>query len=170
VAAEEEASQEKSGLTSGGPAEYWDWCTVYPSTFGGVAVGERDTKPSEQATSVESKKISRREFLKIAGIAGAMVGLARARSLTACGEEATTTTTAARPHDGWCYHYYGRCHHYGHATAEMAEVKIGFVTPQTVASPRSASPTCTVDRAKEAIGDGLVCGDGQKHRWYHRLG
>ncbi len=44
------------------------------------------------------------------------------------------------------------------------EVKIGFVTPTTgpLASFGVPDAYC-VDRAKEAIGDGVVCGDGMKH-------
>ena len=44
------------------------------------------------------------------------------------------------------------------------EVKIGFITPQTgpLASFGVPDKYC-VDRATEAIGDGIVCGDGKKH-------
>ena len=45
----------------------------------------------------ESKSLSRREFLKIAGIAGATIGVGAGLGglVAACGEEETTTTTAA---------------------------------------------------------------------------
>ena len=45
----------------------------------------------------ESKSVSRREFLKIAGIAGATIGAGAGLGglLAACGGEETTTTTAA---------------------------------------------------------------------------
>lgn len=45
----------------------------------------------------ESRSVSRREFLKIAGVAGAVLGLGGSFGglLAACGEDETTTTTAA---------------------------------------------------------------------------
>ncbi len=45
---------------------------------------------------LEGKSVSRREFLKIAGVAGAAVGVGAGLGgvLAACGEEETTTTTA----------------------------------------------------------------------------
>ena len=51
------------------------------------------------------------------------------------------------------------------AAAETGrEVKIGFVTPLTGALASFGVPdSYCVDRAKEAIGDGIVCGDGKKH-------
>ena len=113
--------------------------------------------------------VSRRQFLKIAGVAGAAVGVSGGLGglLAACGgDEETTTTTAAAGDD----------HHCGapdpgettttvSAGAEMGrEVKIGFVTPITggLASFGVPDDYC-VERAKEAIGDGLVLGDGLKH-------
>ncbi len=44
------------------------------------------------------------------------------------------------------------------------EIKIGFVTPLTgpLASFGIPDQYC-VERAQEAIGDGVVCGDGVKH-------
>ena len=44
------------------------------------------------------------------------------------------------------------------------EIKIGFVSPQTggIASFGVPDKYC-MERAVEAIGDGIVCGDGKKH-------
>ena len=90
----------------------------------------------------QARAVSRREFLKIAGVAGATIGVAGGLGglLAACGgTETTTTTTAAR-----------RDHHHGgsrpprprrprprpprasSAAVEMGrEIKIGAVSPIT---------------------------------------
>lgn len=112
----------------------------------------------------ETKSVSRREFLKIASIAGATIGVGAGLGglVAACGGEATTTTTAAPA-----------------ATTTTAaastttvstgpevgrEIKVGFITPLTGSGASFGIPDqYCVDRAKEAIGDGVVCGDGLKH-------
>ena len=44
------------------------------------------------------------------------------------------------------------------------ELKIGFVTPLTGPLALFGVPDqYCVERAQEAIGDGIVCGDGKKH-------
>jgi len=131
-------------------------------------VNERDATPREQNASVESKTVSRREFLKIAGIAGAAVGLGGGLGglLAACGEETETTTTAgattttAAPTTTTA----------GATTtvssgAEMGrEIKLGFVSPLTGGLASFGIPDMyNVGRAEEAIGDGVLCGDGLKH-------
>ena len=113
------------------------------------------------------RSVSRREFLKIAGVAGATVGVGGGLGslIVACGEEETTTTagptttapatTTSAPESTTTVS----------AEAEMGrEIKIGFVTPLTgnIASFGVPDKYC-VKRAEEAIGDGIVCGDGQKH-------
>src|SRR5665647_1635763 len=90
----------------------------------------------------EGRAVSRREFLKIAGIAGATVGMGAGLGglVAACG--GTTSVSAM----------------------QTREIKIGFVTPLTGGLASFGVPdSYCVDRAKEAIGDGIVCGDGQKH-------
>jgi branched-chain amino acid transport system substrate-binding protein len=106
--------------------------------------------------------ISRREFLRIAGISGAAVGMTAGLGgvLAACGGEeettttagATTTTTAAPTTTVSTAAETGR------------EVKLGFVTPTTGALASFGVPDgYCVERAKEVIGDGIMCGDGLKH-------
>jgi len=130
------------------------------------------TNREEEKGLLDGKEVSRRDFLKIAGITGASVGLAGGLGgiLAACGgttEETTattvpattvttagTTTTAAQ----------------GESTTTVAaqetgrEIKIGFVTPLTgnLASFGVPDQYC-VDRAAEFIGKGIVCGDGKTH-------
>jgi branched-chain amino acid transport system substrate-binding protein len=107
--------------------------------------------------------LSRREFLKIAGVAGATIGVGAGLGglITACGEAEETTTTAA----GATTTTAAGATTTVSAGAEMGrEVKIGFVTPLTggLASFGVPDKYC-VERAQEAIGDGVVCGDGKKH-------
>ncbi|HLA80752.1 MAG TPA: ABC transporter substrate-binding protein [Thermoleophilia bacterium] len=114
----------------------------------------------------ESKSISRREFLKLAGIAGATVGVSAGMGglLAACGgEEATTTTAGPTTTAGLT------------TTSEAAttttagvetgrEVKVGFVDPLTgvLAAFGLAGDYC-VGKWQAAVGDGVVLGDGKKH-------
>ena len=93
--------------------------------------------------------------MKAAGVAGATIGLAGGLGgiIAACGKEGDTATTAAGA---------------GTTVAVGAEagreIKIGFVSPQTggIASFGVPDKYC-MERAVEAIGDGIVCGDGKKH-------
>ncbi len=101
-----------------------------------------------------SKEVTRREFLKIAGVTGAAIGAAGGLGglLAACGEEEPATTTAGPTTTA-------------SAGAEMGrEVKIGWVTMTTgVFAGLSEPDEFLLKQAKDAIGDGLVCADGKKH-------
>jgi branched-chain amino acid transport system substrate-binding protein len=112
---------------------------------------DKNMEGKEEKGLLQGKEVSRRQFLKIAGVAGATVGLGGI--LAACGEEKPATTTAGG----------------GTGTTVSAqdlgrEIKIGFVSPQTgnLASFGVPDKYC-MERAVEAIGDGVVCGDGKKH-------
>ena len=116
---------------------------------------------------LDGKSVSRRDFLKIAGIAGATIGVGAGLGglVAACGgttittgapttTAATTATTAAQ----------------GSTTTVAAgptvgkELKVGFVTPLTGAMAAFGIPDkYSVDRVKAAIGDGIIGADGQKH-------
>ncbi|MCL5734292.1 MAG: ABC transporter substrate-binding protein [Actinobacteria bacterium] len=113
-------------------------------------------------------RITRRDFLKIAGVAGAAVGLGAGMGglLAACGGEATettastagVTTTAGTPTTAGATTTVS-------ATAQTGrEVKLGLVTPQTgpLASFGVADKYC-LDVFTKTIGDGVVLGDGAKH-------
>jgi branched-chain amino acid transport system substrate-binding protein len=112
--------------------------------------------------------VSRREFLKLAGVAGAAVGLGAGLGglVAACGGGETTTTTAGATSTTTA----GATSTTAAASTVSAgpeagrEVKIGYVTPITgpIAAFGMADEFC-VNLWSAAIGDGLVCGDGKKH-------
>jgi branched-chain amino acid transport system substrate-binding protein len=126
---------------------------------------------TEKENGMSDKTVSRREFLKIAGVAGAAVGMGAGLGgvLAACGGDEETTTTAAGETTTTAA---------GETTttaagettttsagAEMGrEVKIGFITPLTGALASFGVPDkYCVERAEEAIGEGVLCGDGMTH-------
>jgi branched-chain amino acid transport system substrate-binding protein len=116
--------------------------------------------------SEKERTVSRREFLKIAGVAGATIGVGAGMGglLAACGgDEETTTTTTAAP--GTTTTAAPGTTTTTAAGVEMGrEIKIGFVTPLTGALSLFGVPDkYCVDRAVEAIGDGVIAGDGLKH-------
>jgi branched-chain amino acid transport system substrate-binding protein len=117
----------------------------------------------------EQKSVSRRDFLKMAGVAGAAIGVAGGLGglVAACGSADETTTTAASTATTAGT---GTTAAAGTATTVAAdaeagrEVKIGFVTPQTGALASFGIPDkYCMDRASEAVKDGVVGGDGKKH-------
>jgi branched-chain amino acid transport system substrate-binding protein len=117
--------------------------------------------------------LSRRDFLKVAGVAGATIGAGGALGglLAACGgtEEATTTTAAAATTTTAGTPTTAPA---GETTTTVAagveegrEVKIGFVSPLTGNISNFGVPDkYCVDRASEAFGEGVVLGDGKKHK------
>ncbi len=120
----------------------------------------------------ERRTLSRREFLKIAGVAGATVTVAGGLGglLAACGEEETTTTTAGEATTTTAAGETtttagGETTTTVSAGAEMGrEVKLGFVVPLTGAYSLAAVPArYVVKRWEEFIADGVVLGDGMKH-------
>jgi branched-chain amino acid transport system substrate-binding protein len=125
---------------------------------------ERSTQESETPAC---SAVSRREFLRMAGIAGATIGVGAGLGglLAACGGEEETTTSAVPdtlPETSTTAA--------GETTttaagAEMGrEVKIGWVTMTTgVFAGLSEPDDFLLNQAKETIGDGLVCADGLKH-------
>ena len=117
---------------------------------------------------MSDSSISRREFLKIAGIAGATIGAGAGLGglVAACGEEETTTTTA-----GATTTTAGATTTTAGATTTTAagvemgrEIKLGWVTMTTgVFAGLSEPDEFLLAKAQESIGDGLVCADGKKH-------
>lgn len=117
-----------------------------------------------RSPAVRSDGVSRREFLKLAGVAGASVGMGAGLGglLAACGEGAeTTTTTAGQPTTTTAA-----------ATTTTVttgveagrEIKVGFVSPTTGGLAAFGIPDAyCVERWKESVADGLVCGDGRNH-------
>ena len=116
----------------------------------------------------DQSKVSRREFLKIAGVAGATIGLGAGMGglLAACGGTEETTTTAGATTTSAAV-----------TTTEAAstttvssgvetgrEIKLGYVAPLTgMLAVFGVADAYCVDRAKEGFADGMVCGDGLKH-------
>lgn len=137
-----------------------------------------DTTSEQRAKLLEGRGVSRREFLRIAGIAGATIGVgggvggliaacgggttttSAAGSTTTAGAASTTsasaptTTSASAPTTSSAS-----------AAAEMGrEIKLGFPTPLTGAIATFGVPDKYItNRWQEFVGDGLLCGDGKKH-------
>ena len=118
----------------------------------------------------EKRNVSRREFLKIAGVTGAGIGLAGGLGgvLAACGAEEETTTTAVAPTTtvapGTTATTAGSTTTVSAGPEAGREVKVGFVDPLTgYLAGFGVAGQYIVDKWKAAIGDGLVLGDGKKH-------
>ena len=115
---------------------------------------------------------SRREFLKIVGGATAAVGIGGgvAGLVSGCGEAATTTTaaqatttTAAPATTSTAAPVSSTTVSTG--TEAAREVKIGVISPQTGAlAVFGIADKWSSDLANKTMGDGVVLGDGKKHR------
>ena len=130
-----------------------------------------DSRAMDEAPPA-GKSVTRREFLKYAGIAGATVGLGGGLGgvLAACGGTTTTTTAATSPATTGTTAGTGTTAANGSTTSVSStaqqgrEVKIGWVTMTTGAFASLSEPDpILLKQAKDAIGDGLVCADNQKH-------
>jgi len=119
------------------------------------------------ADSVPGKTaLSRREFLKLTGLAGAAVGLgAGLGGLTAaCGTDSTTTSVAETTTSIATATTTAGGGSSTSAAATGREIKIGFVSPLTGPIALFGVPDqYCAERWKEAVSGGLVCGDGKSH-------
>jgi branched-chain amino acid transport system substrate-binding protein len=131
-----------------------------------------EQRPAEQSRITRGNSVSRREFLKLAGVAGAVVGAGAGLGglLAACGGGTTTTTaattaTTAAPTSTTAGGVADSSTTTVSAAVEGgAPIKIGFVTPKTGGLAAFGVPDgYTVDRVNEWIGDGQVLGDQKKH-------
>lgn len=121
---------------------------------------------SEHLKGFGERSLSRREFLKLAGVAGAAIGVGAGMGglLAACGEEATTTTTtttaapsstttvSAGPESG-------------------REIKVGVVNPKTgPLAVFAIADDWSLGLIKKYVGDTMVLGDGKQHKvtWLQR--
>jgi branched-chain amino acid transport system substrate-binding protein len=109
----------------------------------------------DESKVLEGRSVSRRQFLKLAGAAGAMVGVGGlGGALAACGGGSETTTTAAA----------------GGTTVSVAaetgrSIKIGLVTPKTGSMATfGIADDWWVPFGLKAIGDGVVMGDKKMHK------
>jgi len=110
--------------------------------------------------------VSRREFLKLAGMTGAAVGIGGGLGglIAACGEGETTTSEGASTTVGATTTTEGAATTVS-TEAEMGpEIKIGFVTPKTGAlAPFASTDNYLLERFREAVGEGQLLGDGKVH-------
>lgn len=124
---------------------------------------ENEHKPDSPVT----KPVSRRDFLKIAGAAGAAVGLAGGLGglVAACGDEEATTTTAASATTTTA----GATTTTAGATTTVSTgaepgraIKLGLVSPKTGNFAVFAiADDWYVEHANAALKDGIVTGDGK---------
>jgi branched-chain amino acid transport system substrate-binding protein len=136
-------------------------------------VDQRRPNESEEEASTTGKALSRRDFLKVAGIAGATVGLGAGLGgvIAACGgtEETTTTstpTTAAPTSSSVTTATTAPASTTTVSAGPEAgrELRVGMVAPQTGAFAAFAvADDWQVKHTEDALKDGLVCGDGKLH-------
>jgi branched-chain amino acid transport system substrate-binding protein len=121
----------------------------------------------------DARALSRRDFLRIAGLSGATITLAGGLGglVAACGGTAATTTTAGPTTTAAVSTTTAA----GPATTGASttasagaetgrEIKVGFVSPLTGAIALFGVPDqYCAGRWKEAVANGLVCGDGKNH-------
>jgi branched-chain amino acid transport system substrate-binding protein len=126
-----------------------------------------------EAQTVGAKSVSRRDFLKLAGIAGATVGVGAGLGglLAACGgTEDTTTTSGATTTAGGATTTSaadGTTTSAAAGVEEGDEVKAGYVIPITgnMAAFGVAASWHIDYFNKNVWKDGLVMGDGKKHKF-----
>ena len=130
---------------------------------------------NEDVGGKEAKVVSRRDFLKLAGVAGATIGLGAGLGglVAACGgtEEAATTTTTPRRHVD---HDDGRGGGSTTTVAAAAEegrvIKMGVVSPLTGSLASFAKPDeWIVNTVAATVKDGVVCGDGKLHKFEFKI-
>ena len=130
--------------------------------------GQKHTNPDAADNLEEGASLSRRDFLRLAGIAGATVGLGAGLGglVAACGGGTTTTTagptTTAAPATTTSATSATTV-----TTAAEAgrEVKIGVIIPSTgVLALFGVSDKWGLGLVQKHLGDTLVMGDGKSHK------
>ena len=132
----------------------------------------QQTKDEDQGGLLEGKAVSRRDFLKIAGIAGATIGVGAGLGglVAACGGGTTTTTTAATTPTTVAPGTTTTAAPSSSTTVTSAatqgrEIKIGNPLPITgVLASFGAYEKWADDLSNKTLGDGIVLGDGQTHK------
>jgi branched-chain amino acid transport system substrate-binding protein len=140
---------------------------------------DRSRDGDDLAADFAGKAVSRRHFLKLAGIGGAAVGMgAGLATLSACGGSATTTTTAAATTSsaGATSTTAATPTTTGASTVVTTgaeggrDIKIGMVSPQTGPSAAFGVPDgYSIKRWEEVAKDGLALGDGKTHKFQFLL-
>jgi branched-chain amino acid transport system substrate-binding protein len=120
-----------------------------------------------QKATGERAHVSRRDFLRLAAVSGAVVGLGSGLGglIAGCGEAATTTTTSATGGSATTATTAGATTTTASAGTETGrEIKVGLPSPYTGAYALfGVADQYCLERWKEVIGAGIVCGDGKKH-------
>jgi branched-chain amino acid transport system substrate-binding protein len=121
----------------------------------------------------DTRSVSRREFLKLAAIAGGAIGVGGGLSsvLASCGAEETTTTTAAPVSTTTTAAPETTTTTAPASTTTVSTgpevgrpVKLGYVVPVTgPLAPFAAAGKWAQKHFEDAIGDGLVLGDNMMH-------
>jgi branched-chain amino acid transport system substrate-binding protein len=118
---------------------------------------------------LDGKRVSRREFLKIAGVAGAAVGMGAGLGglVAACGGGTTTTTAGPTTTNAPS----STASTAGSSTtvtttAETGrEIKVGVIAPVTgIYAIFAIADNWGLDLIKRTLGDTLVLGDGMSHK------
>ena len=120
---------------------------------------------TESKAGVDGRGVSRREFLKIAGIAGATVGLGAGLGglIAACGGETTTTTAGPTTTAAGVTTTAGATTTVSAGPEEGRPIKLGLVSPKTGNFAVFAiSDDWQLGHVREALKDGIVAGDGKK--------
>ena len=138
-----------------------------------MPISDKDTPGGTGVPTVpDAKAFSRRDFLRVAGLSGASIGLAAGLGevLSACGQATTTTTTTAASATTTSAASSTTTSAAATTTSASAgaeagrEIKLGFVTPLTGPIALFGVPDqYCVSRWTEATSKGLVCGDGKNH-------
>jgi branched-chain amino acid transport system substrate-binding protein len=133
---------------------------------------DRQETPEGQ-DQTEAKGVSRREFLKVAGIAGATIGVGAGLGglVAACGGGTTTTSATAGPTTTAAPASTTTTAAPATTTTVTAgpeagrEVKIGVIAPLTgILAVFAVSDRWGLDLVKEYVGDTVVLGDGKSHK------
>jgi branched-chain amino acid transport system substrate-binding protein len=123
---------------------------------------KRDENREQDKGSSAGEGISRRDFLRLAGVAGAAVGMGAGLGgfVAACGGGTTTTSAAATTTTA------GGATTTVSASAEGGrDIKVGFVVPKTGALASYTVPLpWMLDHWNTALANGVVCGDGKNHK------
>jgi len=135
-----------------------------------VSTEFHESRDKDEKGLVGGKSVSRREFLKIAGIAGATVGVGAGLGglVAACGGTTTTTaapTTAAPGSTTTSTAAAGSTTTASAGPVQGREVKIGAVSPVTGAlAAFGGTEAWSAKLTAETLGAGIVLGDGQLHK------
>jgi len=116
--------------------------------------------------ALEGRSVSRREFLKIAGVAGATLSLGAGLGglAAACGEETTTTTAAPGTTTTAVPGTTTTAAQTSTTKAAGRDIKVGLVSPLTGPLAGFGMPMKFLEEKwSEAVADGVECGDGQTH-------